>query len=242
MRKHILDVVDMQGDFMRVAGKLHVRGAEKLINRTNRFFKALAPNTFHAAIFKYDTHFANEYNESPEKLVHGFPDHCVYGTDGWKLAVDWKLLKGKLTTYFMSKNTFDMWQDNPLPAGKVPELNPGDETRAYHNLYNVTEDPNCLEPGLPRDTHFQALGPDLEVTLIGVASEFCDRDAMLGYLRRGARVNVVEDLVRGISKQMREVVAEPEFHDYVESGQLRLVKAVDYLPSRWAKLRFSLGF
>ena len=98
-----------------------------------------------------------------------------------------------------------------------------------------------MKPGTLRDEFMRALSlgtDDVEVTLIGVASDFCVHDAILGYLERGASVNVVEDLVTGIgtpvpgrapSGHIADVLKLPPFQPYVASGKVRLVKARDVL-------------
>lgn len=240
MTKRILDIVDMQVDFMRADGKLAVPGADALIRRTNDFFKALPKGAFDFALFKYDTHFADEYPKSPES--QSFPGiHCEYGTEGWGLAVDDGALKGKMPVHYMTKNTFNMWENNPLSDVTKLTFANNTERRAYNNLYHITSDRQAVKGGMLRDEFMKALrlgAQDVEVTLIGVASDFCVHDAILGYLERGARVNVVEDLVTGIgtpvpgrapSGHISDVLKLPPFRPYVESGKVRLVKAQDVL-------------
>ena len=79
---------------------------------------------------------------------------------------------------------------------------------------------------------------EFKVTLIGVASDFCVDDAVLGYLKRGAEVEVVEDLVAGIGTpvpdrsatgNIRDVIQLPRFQPYVASGKLRLTTAENVL-------------
>jgi len=229
----ILDIVDMQGDFMRKSGKLFVPNADVLIPRTNEFFSKVAPGYFDVALFKYDTHFADEYNHSPEKQF--FPLHCEYDTEGWELVVDPDLLSGKTDIRYMAKNTFDMWDRNPLARNQQLTLKNADEEKAYHNLHNVTEDRRVIQPGILRETFMNQLNPNglkgVKVTLIGVASDFCDDDAMLGYLTHGAEVEVVEDLVAGIGTEVpgrsrtgdiRDVITLDRFKPYVASGKLTL--------------------
>lgn len=240
MTKRILDVVDMQVDFMRADGRLAVPGADALIARTNDFFKALRKGAFDFVLFKYDTHFADEYPRSPES--ESFPNiHCEYGTEGWSLAVDDSALKGKMPIHYMTKNTFNMWENNPLSKAKDLKFANRTEAQAYGNLYHITSDRQAVRGGMLRDEFMKALKlgkEDIEVTLIGVASDFCVHDAILGYLKKGARVNVVEDLVTGIgtpvpgraaSGHISDVLKLPPFRSYVESGKVRLVQSQDVL-------------
>lgn len=61
-----------------------------------------------------------------------------------------------------------------------------------------------------------------DVYLFGVASDFCVRDAIIGYLQRGYDVHVIENLCRGINKQIPEVITEDCFAKYRKNNQLRL--------------------
>jgi nicotinamidase-related amidase len=261
--KRILDIVDDSNGFMKAGNDLPVgadqEGAEELIKPTNSFFSSLPKGAFDFALFKLDTHFSVEYDLSPESGP--FPDiHCEYATDGWQLAVDPDLIDESIPVFYMSKNTFDMWGSNPVPeeqllghhgVSKFDDLpfKSEKEKKAYLNLYQVTEDPECLEPGVDRDEFMDLVDENTEVVLIGVASNFCDADAMLGYLERGASVTVLRDLVKGIplgpegrkgllevegvdrtaGGTIEEVIATDRFAPYVASGKLTLENSADYL-------------
>lgn len=230
----VLDIVDMQVDFMKASGKLAVPGAEALIERTNEYFRSVKKGDFAVALFKYDTHFAVEYPHSPES--QSFPDiHCEYGTPGWQLAVDDSALQGKVPVYYMSKNTFDMWADNPVSKLSTLTFDNPDDRDAYKNLYHATQDRAARSGGYMREAFMELVADmeNMEVTVIGVASDFCVHDAILGYLQRGATVKVVEDLVTGIgtpvpgraeSGHIRDVLKLPPFRPYVEAGKVTLTR------------------
>lgn len=228
----ILDNVDLQGDFMQETGILYVPNAEALIDRTNDFYRQIPAGGFQYGLFKYDSHFADEYRHSPESQF--FPLHCEYDTPGWHLVVDPDLLAGKMDVRFMTKNTFDMWDANPLPKGQVLSFKNESERLAYDNLHRVTTDRMAIAPGILRDQFMKSIGlgaQPVKVTLLGVASNFCDDDAMFGYLEAGADVEVIEDLVAGLvttvpgraaSGDIRDVIALPRYKQYVDSGKLTL--------------------
>lgn len=261
--KRILDVVDDSNGFMKAGNDLPVgtnqEGAEEIIEPTNQFLSQIPEGTFDFALFKLDTHFGIEYPLSPESTP--FPNiHCEYGTDGWQLAVNPDLVDHSIPVFYMTKNTFDMWGTNPIPMDKLLEhhgvssfdelpFKSDEEKRAYQNLYQVTEDPACLEAGVHRDEFLSQVGSETEVVLIGVASNFCDADAMFGYLERGATVTVLNDLVKGIplgpegrtglleiegidrteGGTIEEVLTTDRFAPYVASGKLRLETSADFL-------------
>lgn len=244
----ILDVVDMQYDFMMPDGALAVPGAEALIERANDLFTRLPRHLYDFALFKYDSHFASEYPHSPE--AEAFPDiHCEYGTKGWQLAVDYHRLKHKCPVYFMAKNTFDMWGRNPVSAGQNLDFRLDEERRAYANLHHISDDPQCLKSGEHRDTFLRNVGSSTHVVMLGVASNFCVYDAIRGYLQLGAQVTVLADCVAGIplgeearqalidetgcdrtsTGDIRDVVRTPRFDSYHQSGQLVLGRAEDFI-------------
>jgi nicotinamidase-related amidase len=261
--KRILDVVDNSYGFIKKGCDLPVgangSGAEEIIEPTNDFFSQITPKTFDFAVFKLDTHFSIEYALSPESVP--FPNiHCEYGTEGWTLAVDPDLIEPSTPVFFMAKNTFDMWGDNPIAERQLLSYHKAtnfddlpfksaDEKVAYKNLYHVTNDPVCLEQGIHRDEFFEGVDEETEVVMIGVATNFCDADAIYGYLQRSATVTVLENLVKGIplgaegrkailelsgidrteNGTVDELFATDRFRLFVESGKLRKETSADFL-------------
>lgn len=229
--KRILDIVDMQKDFMLPGYRLTVAGAEKIIAPTNEFLRTLPAGVFDYALIKYDTHFEAEYKKSPEHLDFNFPLHCEYNTDGWSLAIDEKLLDDKTKKLYLAKNEFDMWADGFEAKLQKDDFKSEEEAKAYANLMFFCEDKDCQKPVITRDEFFKFHFPDaknVQICLIGVTSDFCDKFAIAGYLKRGYNVCVLTDLTKGINTEMEQVVAE-NFAPYLQSGQLSLVRSVDFL-------------
>ena len=63
---------------------------------------------------------------------------------------------------------------------------------------------------------------DWTVCIVGVASDYCVKYAVQGFLERNFRVEIIKDLTCGIQRQMDQVVME-DFSDYLKSGQLRII-------------------
>src|SRR5690606_6957301 len=95
--------------------------------------------------------------------------------------------------------------------------------------FYYSQDINTLKPGVHRDEFLKDIGSDTEVVIAGVASDYCVKQAIVGYLERGAQVVVMQDLVKGIGAQIEEVAQSPELKLYYASGQLRLQSSEDYL-------------
>lgn len=100
---------------------------------------------------------------------------------------------------------------------------------AYKNLFHYSQDVNTLKPGIHRDEFLKDIGSDTEVVIAGVASDYCVKQAMIGYLERGCQVVVMQDLVKGIGAQIDGVAQSDELKKYYESGQLRLQDSAEYL-------------
>lgn len=233
MTIRVLDIVDMQNGFMAKDGNLPVLDADQIIAPTNQFFKDIPGNAFEFAFVKFDTHFKDEYLKSPEGKQ--FPLHCEYGTRDWQLAVDVAPLLKKARTFYMGKNIFDMWgkRDGSILAQDLAFRDTKDEN-AYLNLFYLTRDAGLQNPlgRLPDFIDVQLKGhyrnEPVEIVVMGVAADFCVRDAIKGYLDRGFNVTVLEDLTKGIVRPMDQVVRE-DFKDALGAGKIRLVQADDFL-------------
>ena len=204
----ILDIGDMQNGFLLENGSLSIRGAREIIGPANGFLRAVRTGVFDHTFVVMDTHFAEEYSRSDESRQ--FPIHCEYGTRDWELAVDVTGLPG---VRYLMKNRFDMW------AGKAESgirFRDPRRSRAYDSLFRFVDDP-CQPPaGADRDDVLRTISPGgdlsaLDVTLIGVAADYCNRYAMEGWAARGARVTILGDLTRGIAKEWPEVLAEEQY-------------------------------
>lgn len=163
MKKKLLHIVDMQHDFVMTNGKLPVAGAESLIEPANEFLRNVK---FDKTIATFDTHYRATYNNTSE--ARDFPPHCLYGTNGWKLAI-------RLDKY----------------------------DRVLKNVYDVWADQRAIQKAL---TGFDPKSTDVYV--MGVASDFCVKYAIVGYLQRGYSIFVLQDLCRGINEQIDDVVKE----------------------------------
>jgi len=226
MTKRILDIVDMQNDFMMPDGALYVPKAEKIIPLAKSFLGSLGQHMFDFVLMKSDTHFPETYGKNPESQQ--FPNHCMFSTWGWKAAVPLPACF-PIPVYKMNKNVFDMWARQPQI--KNVKFQDDEAAHAYKNLFNIV---SCKGQSTPRDSflHDKNVGPDTEVVVMGVASDYCVHDAIAGYLKKGCKVTVLRDMVCGIgtdvpgrakSGHIDEVLKLDAFREYVQSGQLRTI-------------------
>jgi nicotinamidase/pyrazinamidase len=194
MRRFVI-VVDAQRDFMQADGALPVGGAEALIAPLGDWLAALRPAETAGVLFTFDTHDAGSYAESAE--AEQFPLHCVRGTAGWQLVVDFAELHHAIPLYRMEKPVFDMWAD---PGGTIEAI--GDFGRTMSRFGHM----------IARDRFFDELAAAgvRDVTVVGVAADFCVRWAVEGLIARGFRVTVPTELTRGIVRQI-DAVREDEW-------------------------------
>ena len=182
MRRFVV-VVDAQRDFMCADGKLPVGGADRLIVPLQAWLSGLQPADTAGVLFTFDTHDVRTYPESAEATQ--FPIHCVHGTPGWQLVVDPGALHPGIPAYRMEKPEFDMWAAS---SGPIEALGDVGRTMARDSFFAELQDAGIRD-----------------VTVVGVAADFCVRWAVEGLIARGFRVTVPADLTRGIAREIDAV-------------------------------------
>jgi nicotinamidase/pyrazinamidase len=180
-------VVDTQWDFMAGEGALSVAGAAALVAPMQAWLSALQPADVAGVLFTFDTHFRETYAASPEAAM--FPIHCVRDTPGWANMLDIALLDPAIPAWRIEKGVFDMWAEPGLAIEDA-------------------RDPGA--PSIPREAFFSRLAAHhtTDVTVIGVAADYCVRWAVEGLVERGFAVTVPAGLTRGIERQIDTVAAE----------------------------------
>lgn len=180
-------VVDTQVDFMAEDGALSVAGAQALVAPMAEWLEGLDPADTAGILFTFDTHDPLEYAGSAE--ADAFPIHCVRETPGWSNVLSLDGVDLAIPVWRIEKGVFDMWAQPGLTVG-------------------YARDP--AGPRMDRDAFFEALETRgvKDVTVIGVAADYCVRWAMEGLLARGFRVSVAAALTRGIARQIDAVVRD----------------------------------
>ena len=180
-------VVDTQWDFMAAEGALAVAGAEGLVAPMGAWLSALEPHETVGVLFTFDTHFLETYSASPEAEM--FPIHCVRGTRGWGNMLDVALVDPAIPVWRIEKGVFDMWAEPGL---------------------GIEDARDAGRATIARETFFAELTASgvTEVTVIGVAADYCVRWAIDGLLARGFAVTVPAGLTRGIERQIDAVAME----------------------------------
>lgn len=214
----ILTVVDMQNSFLKEDGILSIKGADSLINKSDIFFNYINKNFFNAILFTQDTHFENEYKHSAES--EQFPLHCEYKSKDWELSLNTESLSSKIPIYKMTKNKFDMW-DNITDKNNSIGLDFKNYS-AYKNLYKIQNFKEEVIWENLDDFLSSWKNKKIEIYIMGVASDFCVKYAIDGYIKRGFDVFVIQDLTLGIKKEIIDVLKE----DYANHTSLLNIKLI----------------
>lgn len=67
-----------------------------------------------------------------------------------------------------------------------------------------------------------------EVYIAGVLSDICVQQAMEGFLKRGAKVVLLDDLTQGLEKQTTDIIQEPKYAQAVEKGVLSNITSTQF--------------
>ena len=67
------------------------------------------------------------------------------------------------------------------------------------------------------------------VVLCGVASDVCNKAALLGWLKKDVEITIIEDLTRGIFKQTADVLKESPFAQAITKGKIKAITAQAFL-------------
>lgn len=183
--KRFVIVVDMQHDFVAADGALPVPDAEAIVAPMREWLAGLSASDTAGVLFTRDTHIPEIYAGSAE--AQQFPLHCVKDGPGWALTIDPAVVDAEIPTYTLEKSVFDMWEEPGLVLAPCDGGEPIEREAFFASL--------------------RAGGID-DVTVVGVAADYCVRWAVEGLMARGFRVSVIPALTRGIVRSAETVAAE----------------------------------
>lgn len=185
--KKFLVVIDTQYDFMIPGGALYVGSAEQIITPAIHFLANLKPEDYAGVLFTADTHTRDTYFNMPESKE--FPIHCVRDEAGWQNVFNPLLVPRGIRPWSLFKGVFSMWEED------------------YLELMPIVDGAIQRGAGKPRDAFFENLkiqGIDT-IQVFGVASDYCVKWAVDGFVKRGFKVEVIQELCRGIGSPANDV-------------------------------------
>lgn len=171
--------VDTQVDFMLPTGNLYVPGAEQTIPNLERLMIFARDNGV-PVVSSADAHSVND----PE--FEQFPPHCVKGTPGQQ----------KIPQTLLPLRTVIPNEKQPLPEG---------EQFSHCQQWILEKQKFDLFTNVNAASLLGMMAAEGYITF-GVATEYCVRAAILGLLRLGRPVWLVEDAIRGIDPDASQAV------------------------------------
>ena len=201
--QNILIVVDYQNDFADPNGKLYVPGAENIAENIQNM---IDNPFFDRIVYTMDTHIAEEYEKSEEKLL--FPEiHCEMGSNGWKL------FKIQPRREEISEYMFQRFQEGE----EISVIN--EEAMFTKNKFDIWEGNNEYEYWFKR-----RIPKDANIYICGVATNYCVYMNAIGYAQRGYKnVFIVENAIKGIddetySDRVEQMKSQFKFVSEVPNG------------------------
>ncbi|MBR5599116.1 MAG: cysteine hydrolase family protein [Alphaproteobacteria bacterium] len=70
-----------------------------------------------------------------------------------------------------------------------------------------------------------------DVYLCGVLSDICVKQAMDGFLKKGANVFVIEDLCKGLNLQITDILQDEVYRPFIEAGKLKTITTQQFFRS-----------
>lgn len=195
--KKFLVVVDTQFDFMDPAGALYVQGAEEIIPAASEFLRNLNPEDYSGVLFTFDTHIPSVYAGSSEGEM--FDPHCVRYTKGWGNVLPLYDVPQGIPVFTLEKGVFNMWEEERVMLNSKSYA--GDFTVERDYFFRMMSIDASLEAGIKADL----------IQVFGVASDFCVKWAVDGFVRNGFKVEVIEELCRGIGAPASDVFEGPDY-------------------------------
>lgn len=168
--KKIFLDIDTQIDFMNPEGALYVKDAKSIVDNLMRLTDYAVNNSI-PIISTLDTHTLNDTE------FKDFPPHCIHGTKGHKKIEETVVADTLLVNYndleYVLEYKYKNW------CFLKPSFD------AFSN---------------PLFEKFINRFADYEIIIYGVATDYCVKATATGLVERGYKVTIVEDAIKGVSK------------------------------------------
>jgi len=204
-----LFIVDMQKSFVKEHGELPVPHAQDIVEDILKLVYACEDNQIPMLMSK-DRHFITdrEITETIKKL------HCMNKTEGQKLidslAINLKVINipNKVSAY----GDFEQ-----VPYGDIIEFIKSMGSNGALAFEKQTTD-------VFTNPHIRFVLEKMDITevyVVGVATEYCVKDAVMGFLKEGIKVKVIKDAIKGINEGKTHIALKMM---YAEGADLITVK------------------
>jgi len=181
--------VDVQNDFMNPSGSLYVPGARKIKT-------GIAMLVRHARENGIPLWGSMDYHMHNDPEFKRFPPHCIRGTMGVSL----------IDEIYQNISVFRSISTNPVelvgPLGLTTDWLP---VFFEKQTFDVFTNPLLIDALKLANEQFNVS----DVYIFGVATEYCVKAAVLGFLKYGYKVSVIESMIRGVeAKAAKAAIVE----------------------------------
>jgi len=189
--------VDTLVDFMTKNGKLYIKDSEKIIPNISKLTKYGYENNI-KILGCGDRHFGDTAHKEAEiELdVNGgpFPMHCEDDTNGCS-----KIEESTTPEYSIHIDSEDMYSEELLKILLDAACQITFEKQSYNVFWDETN------PGGNQNIDFCLKYLDIDTFFVyGVATEYCVLAAVLGLLKRGKKVWVIDDCIYHITEEGKQ--------------------------------------
>lgn len=176
MKKIIFWNVDTQKDFMNPDGALYVEGAESIKPNLKKLTDFAGEHNI-MVVNTADMHNPpdEELSDNPD-FINTFPPHCMNGSNGMEFIEEThpSCINTSVLSYNDGFNSIDVNAENVI---------------IYKNKFDVFK-------GNPHTEQFLDLINPYTVVVYGVATNVCVNCAVIGLIKKGIEVLVVEDAIK----------------------------------------------
>ncbi|RLE42383.1 hypothetical protein DRJ48_03630 [Candidatus Woesearchaeota archaeon] len=196
----VLFDVDTQNDFMHKQGSLYIPGSEAIKPNITRLANLYLRYQGIVLCGSVDSHTEND------KEFEQFPRHCIVGTWGWykipesiPSKVGYSVRPVYIPCEPLSQEELEESVESAMKVFKPePYLEPYLQEVVNPIYFKKQSIDVFVNPNTERA--LSLLHPN-EVVVYGVATEYCVRAAVLGMLKRGYKVLVVEDAIAAVNEE-----------------------------------------
>ncbi len=167
--------IDTQFDFMNPNGALYVTDAEDIIDNIKKLFVYAKEHKI-KILSSTDAHKVDD----PEFKL--FPPHCVKGTSG-NQKIEASTCKDNIIIENIEQDITESMLDH-------------EQIIVEGQTFDIFESINTDEIVKKLDAH--------NYVVLGVATDYCVKAAVLGFLKRGYNVSLVTDATKAITKEGKE--------------------------------------
>ncbi len=159
--------------------------------------------------------FANNlFRNSFNKIVDSYDTHFEETYDN--------TIEAKSFPKHCIYGTWGWQQAAPFKEG----LNVIDIYKSSTNLWNEENNNQILSEDYNDKT---------DVYLCGVLSDICVKQAMDGFLRKGANVVIIEDLCKGLEMEMADILQLDDYKQMVQNGRIKTITTGQFFRSELLK-------